>query len=279
MKKIIAAVEITRPINLLITFAVVYVAVLICSENFEYSSIVVLAGLSAVLVAAGGNIINDFFDSDIDKINRPDRPIPSGRISKSEALTLYLVTSIIAILISLSISLQAISIIIFTQILLYFYSFSFKAIPLIGNLVVAVCTALAFIYGGIIVGNINAALIPALFAFQINLIREVVKDIEDLEGDEKQSIITFPIKFGLKKTKTVLLSVTLILLITTFYPFLYKLYNIEYFVIVLFLVNLPLIYFIREIYSKDVLVKLSKLSLSLKVVMVLGLVAIYIGRI
>jgi geranylgeranylglycerol-phosphate geranylgeranyltransferase len=279
MKKLKAAVEITRPINLLITFAVVYVAALICSENFQNTSIVVLAGLSAALVAAAGNIINDYFDSDIDKINRPDRPIPSGRISKREALSLYLLISIIAILIPFFISVQAISIIIFTQILLYFYSLSFKAIPLIGNLVVAVCTALAFIYGGIIVGNINAALIPAVFALLINLIREVIKDIEDLEGDERQSIITFPIKFGLKKTKTFLLSITLILLITTFYPFLYKLYNIEYFVIVLFLVNLPLIYFIREIYSKDVLVKLSKLSLSLKVIMIFGLTAIYIGRI
>ncbi len=279
MKKIQAFIEITRPVNLLITFAVVYISAIICSDNFLFTINIVLAGLSAAFVAASGNIINDYFDFEIDKINRPNRPIPSGVITRKEAVLYYLILSFVAILISYLVSFQAVSVVVLTLILLYFYSYLLKSIPLVGNVLVAFCTAFAFIYGGIVVGNINAAFIPAVFAFLINLIREIIKDIEDLDGDKENNVITFPSKYGLEKTKIILLVLTFILILTTFYPFASQLYKVEYFILVLFIVDLPLVYFALEIYSKHYLTKLSKLSLSLKIIMIFGLISIYVGRI
>jgi len=278
MKKFYAILEITRPLNLLITFAVVYVSAIICSGIFHPTFNVLLACFSAVLVAAAGNIINDYYDFKIDKINRPSRPIPSGRLSKKEALILFIILIIIALLISYLISFEAVIIVSSTIVLLFYYSYYFKGVPLIGNIIIACCTAFVFIYGGIVVGNFKASLIPALFAFLINLIREILKDVEDLEGDEKNQISTFPIKFGLPLTKKAISVLVFILLFATFYPFIFRLYKIEYFLIVMFLVNLPIIYLLREIYSKDFLSKLSKLSLSLKLIMIFGLIAIYMGQ-
>jgi len=75
MKKILAIIEISRPLNLLITFAVVIVSAIICSEEFKFTATILFGAISAMLVAASGNIINDYYDYKIDKINKPDRPI------------------------------------------------------------------------------------------------------------------------------------------------------------------------------------------------------------
>ena len=71
---------------------------------------------------------------------------------------------------------------------------------------VAFLTGLVFIFGGVVVENPTAAIVPAIFAFLINLIREIVKDMEDVEGDNKAGVITFPIKFGFQKSKILILS-------------------------------------------------------------------------
>ena len=197
MKTLFAIIEITRPVNVLITFAVVIVSTIICSDEFNINTTIVLAGLSASFVAAGGNIINDIFDLEIDKINRPRRVIPSGRINKVTAKVMYITTSFVAILLAYLISSAALVIVLTTILLLYLYSLKLKQIPLLGNLAVAFCTALAFIYGGIAVGNWEGAIIPAIFALLVNFIREIVKDIEDIDGDNKNGISTFPIKYGL----------------------------------------------------------------------------------
>lgn len=278
MRKIKAVFEITRPSNLIITFAVVYVSAIICTGFFRFSSNIIIASISALLVAASGNIINDIFDFEIDKINRPNRVIPSGRLSKNEALVIYSLFTIIALFLAILISFEAIFIVLITSILLFFYSYIFKGIPLIGNLIVALCTAMAFLYGGIVVGNIKAALIPALFAFLVNLIREIIKDVEDIEGDKKNQLSTLPIKFGLLYTKNILLILAIILILSTVYPFIMKIYKIEYFLIVLFFVDLPLIYLLKKIYSKEFLTNLSQLSFSIKLIMIFGLIAIYLGQ-
>ncbi len=277
MKKIIAIVEISRPVNVLITFAVVIVAAIICSDTFQFSTEIFLAAISAAVVAGGGNIINDYFDYEIDKINRPNRPLPSSLITKRETLSLYFLLVALSIILSLYISIEAVAIVLATNVLLYFYSSTLKKIPLIGNLVISACTALAFIYGGIVVGNIYSAIIPAVFAFLVNLVREIVKDIEDIEGDKKNHLETYPIKYGIEKSKALLIVLLIFLFIATIIPIVFRLYRIEYFIIVMFCVNLPLIYFIREITSDHFLKKISNLSTMLKFTMIFGLLAIYLG--
>ncbi len=277
MKKIVEIIKMSRPVNSAITFVTVFVAAIICNRNEHIDIIVFYASLSAMLVAAAGNIINDIFDFNIDKINKPNRPLPSGKISIKEAAVFYLIFTIVAFLFSSSVNKAATGIVFLTTIILFFYSYKLKGVPLIGNLAVAFCTGLAFIYGGVAVGNWKLAIIPAVFAFLINLIRELLKDVEDLEGDLKNNIITFPGKYGIEKTKLIIFVFTGLLLFATFYPFVYKIYKIEYFIIVLFTVDLILVYFLKELKKNNINENISKLSMLLKLSMLFGLIAIYVG--
>jgi geranylgeranylglycerol-phosphate geranylgeranyltransferase len=278
MKNIKAIIEISRPLNLIITFSVVLVAAFISSVKFYLGLDLLFACISASFTAVSGYLINDYFDLEIDKINRPERPLPSKRISLKETLFFYVLSIVISISISFFVSLAAVIIVIITSLLLFIYSYKLKSIALAGNFVISICTGLAFIYGGIAVGNYKAAVIPAIFAIMINFVRELIKDIEDLEGDKKNNQSTFPIKYGINRTKNLIALFILLLIISTFYPFIFHIYSIDYFLVVLFMVDLPLVYFIKTIYSNDFLFKLSSLSFKLKLLMIIGLIAIFLGK-
>jgi geranylgeranylglycerol-phosphate geranylgeranyltransferase len=275
---------ITRPVNVIITFVSVLVAAMICLPGKIPGLNVLLAAISAALTAASGNIINDLFDIETDKINRPLRPLPSNRITITEAYILILVLILLSLVISYLISYSAFFIVIISHLILFLYSKYFKSIPLLGNITVAFLTGLVFIFGGVVVGNPSAAIVPAVFAFLINLIREVVKDIQDVEGDEKSNIVTFPIKYGFKKSKLLALIITLILILCTLFPFVMHIYSIEYFVIVMIIVNPILVYCLKILFWKSIpsgedrsLINLSKISKLLKLSMVFGLIAIFLG--
>lgn len=276
-EKLAAVFIITRPLNFLITFISVIVAVIICLPQ-DYSELnILIAAIAAALTTAAGNIINDIYDIEIDKINQPQRPLPSELISTKEAYILYSLFTIISILLSIWLNLSALSIVLFSHLLLFLYSKYLKQIPLVGNITVAFLTGLVFIFGGVVVANPSAAILPAVFAFLINLIREIVKDMQDIEGDRQAGILTFPIKFGVLKSKHIISFFTFILLIFTFYPFIAQLYKIEFFVIVMVLVNPVMIYVIKKIYEKDYMKSLKKISILLKLNMVFGLFAIFLG--
>jgi 4-hydroxybenzoate polyprenyltransferase len=158
------------------------------------------------------------------------------------------------------------------------YSAYLKTRPLVGNIAIALLTALAFIYGGYVTGNPAAAIIPAGFAFLINLIREIVKDIQDVEGDKKAGVSTFPIKYGFQKSKILIVISTIILILYTLYPFIAQLYKIEYFVVVMVFVNPLLILSLKILFDSKKENNLCVVSNMLKLNMVLGLVAIYLGK-
>jgi geranylgeranylglycerol-phosphate geranylgeranyltransferase len=277
-RKILQIIKISRPLNILIVFFTVIVAGFICSERDKIIAETILAGLSASLIAAGGYVINDYFDVKIDKVNRPERPLASGEISVKPAIIYYCITSIIGLSLSILINFTAFFIALLTVILLFIYSLKIKTIPLLGNLSVAALTGLTFIYGGISVNNISAALIPAIYALLINFIREMVKDMEDVDGDVQNGIETFPFKFGFSLAKNFIVLITIILILFTCYPFIFKLYKIEYFIIVMSTVNPVLIYFLVSIYKNESVSNLNKLSFILKLDMIFGLSAIYLGK-
>ncbi len=278
MKKILAIIKICRPVNIFITFLVVIVSSIICSDQFFISEKIIYAAISASLILASGNIINDIFDFKIDSINKPFRPLPSNDLSISNAIILYIILTAFGIILSHLISPTAFLIAISTVLILLFYSYILKRIPIFGNISVAVCTGLAFIYGGVAVNNWEAAIIPAIFGFLVNLIREIVKDVEDLKGDIENKVTTFPAKFGLKITRTILVVLIIVLIVATFYPFISELYTIEYFLAVLFTVDLIMIFILKKLFLENYNYKIVQISNLLKVSMVLGLIAIYLGK-
>lgn len=196
--------------------------------------------IATVFIAAGGYVLNDYFDIKIDTINKPDKLIVGKIISRRTAMVLHQVLTSIGILVGLVLSYYARSftlglIYIVVPGLLWFYSASYKRMFIIGNLVIAFIAALSiliigiaelaflqkefgkFIFEtpipGLLYGWISGF---ALFAFITTLIREVIKDIEDEKGDREMECRTMPIKWGLKNTKLfiyVLILITIIALL------------------------------------------------------------------
>lgn len=235
------------------------------------------ASVAAAFIAASANIINDYFDIEIDKINRPERILASGKITERTAFIFYFCFILGGIILSIFVNILALLIVLCSAILTFYYSYKFKKIPLLGNVIVAFMTGLAFLFGGVAVGNIGAAVFPFIFAFTINFMREVVKDMEDADGDVRANIFTFPVKFGFEKAKTLLYVLALFLVIAMLIPFLLKIYNAKYLALITFAVVPMLIYSMQILHKKNDTASFGKVSLLLKLQMVFGLLAIFLG--
>lgn len=196
---------------------------------WQYSLLI----LSTVLIAAGGYIINDIFDQDTDEENKPEKNSIGKYISESKAYTIYAAITITGVacgfILANSVDHPNFAVIfVLIATLLYFYASSLKQIALVGNIVVASLLAFSVIIIGIfdIIPNtfdinqqqmalaFSILLDYAKFAFAINLVREIIKDIEDFEGDNAQGMRTLPILLGIPKTTKVAF---FLLLIPAFY--------------------------------------------------------------
>jgi geranylgeranylglycerol-phosphate geranylgeranyltransferase len=211
-KKYFAYVQLSRPVNVLITFFSIPAACWIAGGTGVSWLLMIFAGLTGGLVATGANAINDVFDIDIDRINRPDRPLPRGAVTQQDARKMWFLVSAAAIGLNLLFNVTALFIVVLSVALLYLYSARLKRTVLIGNIVVGLMTGMAFIYGGAVAGRIERAIIPAIFAFLVNLAREVLKDVEDMEGDQRENAVTLPLKYGVR-TAHVLATASLLILI------------------------------------------------------------------
>jgi geranylgeranylglycerol-phosphate geranylgeranyltransferase len=260
-----------------IAFISICVAVFISSENGTTISIYLLAALSGAITGAAGNVINDIYDVEIDKINRPDRVLVSGKVGTRLAVIFYFLLVTTSLILSYIISIQNLLIVLGATILVFIYSKYFKRLPLAGNLIVATVTGFAFIYGGVAVGNYSENIFPSLFAFMTTLIREIVKDIEDMEGDSSFFVNSFPIAYGITKAKRLILSLTILLIIMTTLPFILKIYNIEFFIVIMLILNPFLVYSLKLLFNSDSKVEMRKVSSILKAVMIIGLIAIVLG--
>jgi geranylgeranylglycerol-phosphate geranylgeranyltransferase len=270
-------IALTRPVNGLISFLSIGMGALV-TGTLEPGSKVLLAAFSGTLVGSAGNAINDYCDVEIDRINKPRRPIPSGRVSREQALYFAMALFASGVGLAVGIGLEAILLAVGASLLLVAYSFWLKRTVLWGNLTVSTVTAAAFVYGGMAVGRIRAALIPAGFAFLFHLGREIVKDVEDLRGDSHVRARTLPVLFGVRAAQWGVTLVFALLIVATSLPYLYGIYSQRYFWIVLFGVDTVLLYciiaFWRDVRPK----RLAFMSNLLKADMLVGLLAIYLGR-
>ncbi len=270
-------IKIIRPLNCIITFAVIIFSGLICAGDRILSFNIFIAGVVGFISAAAGNIVNDIYDIEIDRINRPERPLPKLLLTIKQAWIFYIFLFAASLVISYLIIPHVAIFVLLSNILLLLYSLSLKRLPLIGNFVVSFLTGFAFIFGGLVVWNVRTAVIPALFAFLINFIRELIKDMEDKQGDKLANAKTFPILLGDKVSKHLVLAVSFVLFSFTFVPFVFQLYAIEFFLVMMVFVNPILFYSIKLLYQNSSKQNLTRISSLLKLNMVLGLIAIYLG--
>ena len=275
MNKIILLIKLSRPVNVLISFLTIVIAAELAGglDPFEY---VILAALSASLITIGANVINDYYDIEIDKINKPNRPLAAGTVTRKTAFLYFILVYFLAWCLALYMNIWMFLIALITSILLFFYSYRLKQTVLWGNLSVSFATAVAFVYGGVAVGYYKETIFPAAFAFLFNLGREILKDIKDMEGDKQVGAVTLPIKYGVSRSITLIVVVFILLVFLTAIPYILATYSIRYFLTICIGIY-PVLFFVifkaRKDYSSQNLGFLSNL---LKADMIVGLLAIYL---
>jgi len=229
------------------------------------------------MIGAGGNIINDILDVEIDRINRPDRPLPAGKVTVTTATRLYIFSKMFGIFFAAMAGIIPALIAAASSFIIFFYSYFLKNIPLVGNFTVSVFTGMVFIFGASTVNNYSNALFPFIFAFMINMVREVVKDVEDIEGDTAENVRTFPVIFGVEPARKLAVIITLLLITVTFVPFLLQVYRIEYLVVIAVSVAPALTSVIRDTTRAKEKKDWGRISGHLKLIMILGILAIIAG--
>jgi geranylgeranylglycerol-phosphate geranylgeranyltransferase len=270
-------IQLTRPVNLLIAFGSIFVGGFVTGTIHPFSKLM-LACFSGALIAAGANSINDYYDLEIDQINKPGRPLPSGLVTPSQACYFALILFAVGTLASSFIHLPGFVIALCSSLLLYLYSFRLKRTILWGNLTVALLSGMAFIYGGLAVGRYREAVIVGIFSFFFHLSREIIKDIEDMKGDRSEGLITLPLKYGVKSA-LVLASIVMVLLIgLTLVPYFMHIFSPVYLIIVIAGVDLFLAYVLFAMWIRPVPEHLGRLAVLMKADMLVGLLAVYFGR-
>jgi geranylgeranylglycerol-phosphate geranylgeranyltransferase len=241
-----------------------------------------VAAAAAFLICAGGNIINDLVDVKVDRINRPDRVLVRGALSKKFATVLAALVNVAAILLSLAVNLTITTIALVVIALLLLYNLRLKRVPLAGNVVIAALGGLTFLTGGFAVDNVMALtlpgpLIPAAYAFSFHMVREIIKDVEDIEGDCRVGIKTLPQVIGVRNSLSLALLLFLILVILTYLPILTGWFGVYYQVITVYIIDLPLLLMLIFIWGNPTPPMLRIGSLSLKAGMGLGIVALILA--
>ena len=265
----------------------------------------ILLVISSVLIAAAGNIINDYFDLNIDEINKPDKKIIDKHIKRRWAIVFHIILSVCGILLGFYIDFTTpVFWLGFSNalcvLLLFAYSISLKKKLLVGNILISLLTAWAILvcffcyYRSFNCTDCNSiewqaqlhrflriSFLYAGFAFVISLIREVVKDMEDMDGDTKYGCRTIPIAWGIPASK-VFVAVWLVVLIgmislVQFYMFqLGWLWSTLYCIC---LIILPLIWLLQKLFRAQSSADYHLLSTVIKLIMVSGLLSMLFFKI
>lgn len=202
VRKISGLVRLIRPINCSMMGFAVFVGIVLTSPQFlTTGGLYVIYGFATGFLLTGASmIINDYYDKEIDAINEPTRPIPSGIITAYEALLSFFVLSVLGLLLAYFVSVLCLLVAVFSWIVVVTYVTFGKRMGLVGNLLVSTCVAIPFIYGSLTAANqieLNVFLF-ALMAFLSNTGREITKGIVDMEGDAAANIKTIAVRFGKK---------------------------------------------------------------------------------
>lgn len=267
--------RISRPINLLlVAFAQVMAAHFLVQttaaglpvwQDYRLYQLV----FSTVIITAAGYMINDYYDVKIDYVNRPEEVVVGKGIKRRVVIFLHTIFNFAAIGLGWLVAPRVAAVDFFACFLLWLYSNRLKREPFVGNLTVAFLTGLsvylvAFYYQK----SELLVLTYAIFAFFLNLIREIIKDIEDRPGDRKHGCRTLPIVIGFRRTKQVIFLIAFgfvcaILAVT------FKINNPVLF-IYFGILGLAFMWFMWRIYQADRKQHFTRLSAIAKILMLVG---------
>lgn len=190
-------VELTRPLNVLTSGVLTFVGAFVAGGALAAPRPTAAAVGATWAAVAAGNAVNDYFDRAVDAVNRPDRPIPRGAVSPRGALVVTGLALAVAVGLAATLPPLALGIAAVNLVALVVYTEYLKGLPGVGNAVVAYLGGSTFLFGAAAVGALGpAAASLGLLAAVATFSREVVKDVEDVAGDEAEGLRTLPIVVG-----------------------------------------------------------------------------------
>ena len=235
------------------------------------------AALSASLILAAGNVLNDICDVSSDSINAPKRPIPAGEVTVGKAYYFFALLTVAGFLCALPLHIPGIAVALTAFSLLVVYDIKLKGVPLAGNIVVAGLGGLAFIYGGIAGNCVREALIPASFAMLFHLGREILKDAADIRGDTSAGVKTTATEWGVATACRLASFVLILLAVVVALPSLTGRFGVVYTVYIALGVCPVLLYAAGSSLTNQSESNLRRISMILKVDMPLGIIAVLAG--
>lgn len=227
---------------------------------------------STTIIAAAGYLINDYYDVKIDFINKPDRVIVGKTIKRRIAMVAHTLLSVLGVAIGFYLSFRLGVVNLTAAFLLWLYSNQLKRLPLVGNLVIALLSGLA-IWAVSVHFSQNQLLVYtyATFAFAISLVREIIKDMEDMQGDESFGCKTLPILLGIPYTKLFLYFLSALFIFLLF--FMSGLIGNRILVVYFIILIIPISYFIFRLVYADTKKEFAFLSTYCKLLMLSGILS------
>ncbi|MEA1905076.1 MAG: UbiA family prenyltransferase [Candidatus Hadarchaeota archaeon] len=270
-----AVFELIRPHNCLFAGIAVLIGAIIAAEGI-FPEKALFAFLAAAFISGAGYAVNDYSDRKIDRVNRPWRPIPSGRLGVTDALMIAGVLFVVGISFAAFVNLSCLLLAGFNSFALALYASELKRRGLVGNLAISYLVGSTFLFGGLAVGELQAVGILAAMAGLSTMGRELIKDIEDMSGDRKLGLGTFPIRHGMRATAALAVVFTLAAITLSPVPYLLELFDWTYLgavavSIVVFLVGVVMIAGERTRRAAG------RASFTFRLAMGLGLLAFLVG--
>jgi geranylgeranylglycerol-phosphate geranylgeranyltransferase len=230
--------QLVRPANCLMSATAVLIAAIIAAGDATFDMIqnIAFALITVFLFTAAGNALNDYNDRKIDKLNKPYRPIPAGKIKAKNALYFAYIVFSISVFTGLLVDLEWLNfnkipapfvILIICLAVMISYELKFKQKGFSGNLCISFLTGALFVFGGAAVKNITIMFAFAILAFFATLGREIVKDIEDLKGDFGYRT-TLPMTIGIKNSALLGGLAFVLAVIFSALPYFIKVVDIKY---------------------------------------------------
>lgn len=254
--------------------------------------------IATLCIAAAGNIINDIYDIETDLVNKPNSVVVGKTVSEKMAYNLFIIFNVLGVLIGFYLSHLVgrsgfFALFVVISGLLYIYASYLKQILLVGNVVISFLVALSIIIVGLF--ELLPAITPqnqetqltffkilldyAVFAFLLNLLREIVKDIEDIDGDYKAGMNTLPIAIGRTRAAKVAFVLSFIPLLAVIYYVVTYMYSqlmvVGYFLV---LIVAPLLYISIKLFSAQTKKEFHTISNCLKLVMLFGMLSLVLYK-
>ena len=252
------------------------------AQLLQYSNhnMIFLCALVVMIIMALGNIDNDIVDKNIDKINHPDRVIVNKSLSMREIEIFKKILIALVFVLTLQFNYWC-AVLIYGVIipLLFLYNYYLKNYFLIGNIVVAFLLGFVFVFSELaLTERLHFSFIPFVLAFNLSLIREIVKDMQDYIGDLKHNVKTAPVILGINKTSYYLSAYIIVCIVLFILPYLYGFYGKLYLISLIFCIEIPLIYSVFLLLKVQKKSSFRRLSFLHKILSVSGLIVILLSK-